>query len=224
MNVRMCKGVSASALLALIVCMIGADTCRAQDIHRNAWGFYAAPTLYGIAKGTEYQVSGSGGGLDIAVYYARVLSPSFSARIEARADGRNLDDVAWSDSLQTYLYFRLRESILEVPLMLQADHRVDVGGHTLRVSAGAGVSWKFVLDQKLLFPSGETHYLTAADSYQKLGVLVDGGVAFDVDSRTAIFARLRLDMDVSTFGEPADASVIRRLWATGLYVGYEAAF
>jgi hypothetical protein len=57
-----------------------------------------------------------------------------------------------------------------------------------------------------------------------VGILLDGGTTFSVDRRSAVFLRFRLDVDIATAGEPADASVIRRFWATGFYAGFEYGF
>jgi hypothetical protein len=220
------KSVLFSALIAVAVCCT-ASFAHAQEFHRNAYGIYAAPSMYGLAKGNRYQLATSGGGMDVGVYYAHAFSASFSARLEVKYAARNLDDVENNQRFDTYSFFRLHESIIEVPLVLGADRRIPISDHELRVSVGGGVSYKYVLDQKLLAPTGEyttEDGLTPADSYQKLGLLLDGGVTFGVDRKSAVFLRLRLDQDVTTFGEPADATVIRRFWALGFCAGFEYGF
>jgi hypothetical protein len=217
------------AIVPMIVaaCVSASTTTHAQEFDRNAWGVYAAPTIYGFAEGNDYDVAASGAGLDFGLYYSRFLTQNLSVRLEARYGTRNMDDLATIDLFPgAFTMFRLAEDILEVPVVLQADRRVPVGDHVLRVSVGGGFSYKFVLEQKLIgFSGGSTSdYLTPADSYRKFGILLDGGVTFDVDRKSAIFARLRLDTDIGTMGEPDAADVIRRFWATGLYVGYEMAF
>jgi hypothetical protein len=117
---------------------------------------------------------------------------------------------------------------VEVPLVLQADRRIPVSDHELRISVGGGASYKYVSDQKLLAPAGQIEDiggpLHPADSYQKVALLLDGGTTFAVDRRSAIFMRFRYDIDVTTFSEPADAEVFRRLWAAGFYAGFEYGF
>jgi hypothetical protein len=214
------------AFLAAAI-LSAASTAQSQDFHRNVYGMYAAPTLYGFAQGSDYQLGNSGAGLDLGGYYARAFTPNFSVRLEVRYGTRALDDVVPNPLfLGTYSVFRLSEKVLEVPLILNADRRIPISDHELRISVGGGVSTKFVLDQKLLDPAGEidSQYLKAADSYRRVGLLVDGGATFAVDRRSAIFARLRLDVDIATAGEPADADVIRRFWETGFYAGFEYGF
>jgi hypothetical protein len=215
-------------IVALLIIGLLPGAARAQDYHRNAYGMYAAPTIYGFAKGSEYSVASSGAGLDFGLYYSRFFTEAFSARLEVRYGTRSMDDIKPSDLFPgSYSMFRLEESVLEVPVVLQADRRVPVGDHVLRISVGGGFSTKFVLDQKLLGPSGElpeAYGFKAADSYRRVGILLDGGATLDVDRRSAIFARLRFDYDLGTAGEPTDASVIRRFWETGIYAGFECGF
>ena len=110
-----------------------------------------------------------------AVYFARAFNASFSARLEVKYGVRNLDDIEWSP-LYGNVPFRLSESILEVPLVLQADRRIPVSDHELRISVGGGASYKYVTDQKLLVANGhiEDYGLHPADSYQKVALLLDG--------------------------------------------------
>jgi hypothetical protein len=189
---------------------------------------YAAPTIYGFSKGSDYDLGASNAGLDLGAYYSRSFTSSFSARLELRYGTRAMDDLVTTNLFPgSFGMVRLEESILEVPLILMGDRRVSVGEHELRISAGGGVSTKFVLDQKLLGPQGEEsgkYGIQGADSYRKVGILLDGGTTFSVDRRSAVFLRFRLDVDIATAGEPADASVIRRFWATGFYAGFEYGF
>jgi hypothetical protein len=203
-------------LIAVLAVLLLAPLARAQELHRNAYGMYAAPTIFGAAKGSEYDLAGNGAGLDLGGYYSRFFTQSFSARLEARYGKRTMEAPT--------LNIRLSEIILEIPLVLQADRRIPISDHSLRVSVGGGLSYKFVLDQKLLVPDGDLDQYYPPAEYQKLGLLVDGGVTFAVDRKSAVFARLRFDVDVATMGEPADADVIRRFWATGFYAGFEYEF
>jgi hypothetical protein len=213
------------SLIGMFVVLLVGTAAQAQDFRRNAYGMYAAPTIYGFAQGSEYNVASSSAGLDLGGYYSRFFTPSFSARLEVRYGTRVMDDITPSELFPgSYVGFRLEESILEVPIILEGDRRIPVGDHEVRVSVGAGVSAKFVLDQKLLEPGGELpedQGFKAADSYRKVGLLVDGGTTFNVDRRSSIFLRLRVDFDVATAGEPEDATAIRRFWAAGFYAGFE---
>ena len=222
------KPVFRFAALLFLFALVAVPAAHAQDFRRNAYGMYAAPTIYGFAKGSEYDVAASSAGLDLGAYYSRFFTPSFSARLEVRYGTRVMDDLVTIDVFPgAYSMVRVEESILEVPVIIQGDRRVPVGDHELRVSVGGGFSTKFVLEQKLLGPSGEVsgkYGVVAAGSYRKVGLLVDGGTTFSVDRRSAIFLRFRVDYDIATAGEPDDASVIRRFWAAGFYAGFEYGF
>jgi hypothetical protein len=216
-----------AVVLVMVVC--AAPVAQAQEFHRNAYGMYAAPTIYGISHGSEYELANSGAGLDLGGYYARAFTPGFSVRLEIRYGTRTLDDTEENTTLLpgAFSMFRLSEEILEMPLILNADRRILISDHELRVSVGGGVSPKFVLHQKLLGPDGELdgpYNPIAADSYRKVGILVDGGTTFQVNRASAIFLRLRFDVDIATAGEPQDADVVRRFWAAGFYAGFEYGF
>jgi len=214
----------AFGLLGLIL-LAGVAPARAQEFQRNAFGFYAAPTLYGFAKGTEYGLAENGGGVDVGLYYARFIKSSLSLRIEARYGTRHMDDVAeLQDPFSSFVLFRLSETMLQFPLIVQGDKRIMLSDHELRVSVGAGPTLTYVLDQKLLIPSGDHPLLEPTDSYQRFGLVFDGGATLSVKRTSAIFARYRLDLDHATFGAPEDADVIRRFWATGFLVGFEYGF
>jgi hypothetical protein len=220
------KRITTSIVLITIVLLAFAPAAHAQEFHRNAYGMYAAPTMFGLAEGTKYELATSGGGLDLGIYYARAFNPRFSIRLEAKYAVRDIDEAGSNGQLfgGEYFPFRLHESMVEIPLVVESDRRIPVSNHELRVSVGGGASYKYVLDQQLLVPSGELNSqssLTPADSYQKFAILLDGGTTFEVDRKSAVFLRLRFDWDVATFGEPADASIIRRFWATGFYAGFE---
>jgi len=205
-----------TALTAMAPC------AHAQEFHRNAYGMYAAPTIYGLAKGSEYEVANSDAGLDLGAYYARAFTESFSGHVELRYGTRNVDyGVQWVVFPTSYYPIRLSESILEVPVLVEGDRRLDVDNHELRVSVGGGISYKYVIEQKILGPGGEFTGAPDGDGYQKLGVLFDGGVTLGVNRKSAVFLRLRVDWDVSTFGEPEDDTLVRRFWAAGFYAGFE---
>ena len=210
-----------SAVLSVLLVFVAVPAARAQEFHHNAYGVYLGPTIYGIAKGSDYQFATSGAQPDFGLYYAHAFAPSFSIRLEAKLEWRVLDDIEWNDDIGTYLQFRLSESIVEVPLVLQGDRRIAVGEHELRISVGGGASFKYVWDQKLLTPAGAHPLLTAADSYEKLALVLDGGATFAIDRKSSVFARLRYDFDVTTFGEPTGADVIRQFWGMGFYAGFE---
>ncbi|HKW13721.1 MAG TPA: hypothetical protein VJS69_04460 [Candidatus Krumholzibacteria bacterium] len=213
----------AVALVVLLTVLTAlAPGAHAQEFHRNAYGMYIAPGMYGIAKGTDYQFATTGGGLDVGIYYARAFTASFSTRLEVKYGTKSLDDVELSQPYG-YVPFRLSESIVEVPLVLQGDRRVPVGDHEIRISVGGGASYKYVTNQKLLIASGriEDFHLHPADSYQKFALLLDGGTTFNVDKQSAVFLRFRYDIDITTFGKPADAEVFRELWSAGFYAGFE---
>jgi hypothetical protein len=217
-------------VIALIVIALFAlaPAARAQDFHRNAYGMYAAPVMYGFAKGTRYQTSSSGGRLDFGIYYARAFNAGFSMRLEAKYAVRELDDAEVNPAAipgpDTYTPFRLSETMVQVPLIIQADRRIAVSDHELRVSVGGGPTFTHVFDQKLLTPTTDItslYGLKPSESYGKFGLVLDGGTTFSVDRKSDIFLRLRFDIDVSTFGAPDDTSVVRRFWATGFYTGFE---
>jgi hypothetical protein len=217
-----------AAVLSLLA-LVAVSSAHAQDFRRNAYGMYAAPTIYGLSKGSDYNLATSNGGLDLGAYYSRAFTSSVSMRVEARYGTRALDYSARAKAPLSgaYLVFRVSEQILEVPVILEADRRIDMNGHEFKVSVGGGFSTKFVLDQKLFGPSGESdspYNPIAADSYRKVGFLVDGGATFQVDRGSAVFARLRFDVDLATAGEPDDADVITRFWAAGFYAGFEYVF
>lgn len=214
----------AFGLLGLIL-LAGAAPVRAQEFPRNAFGFYAAPTLYGFVNGTEYSLAENGGGVDIGVYYARFVTRALSLRIEARYGTRHMDDVVeLHDPFSSFVLFRLSETVLQFPLIVQGDRRIMISDHELRVSVGAGPTLSHVLEQKLLIPSGEHPLLEPTDSYQRFGLVFDGGVTFSVKRTSAIFARYRLDLDHATLSAPEDADVIRRFWSTGFLAGFEYGF
>jgi hypothetical protein len=201
-----------AVVLVMVVC--AAPVAQAQEFHRNAYGMYAAPTIYGISHGSEYELANSGAGLDLGGYYARAFTPGFSVRLEIRYGTRTLDDTEENTTLLpgAFSMFRLSEEILEMPLILNADRRILISDHELRVSVGGGGE----LDGP--------YNPIAADSYRKVGILVDGGTTFQVNRASAIFLRLRFDVDIATAGEPQDADVVRRFWAAGFYAGFEYGF
>lgn len=212
-----------STVLSVLLVVVAAPAARAQEFHHNAYGMYVAPTFYGIAKGTDYERATSGGGLDFGLYYAHAFAPTVSVRLEARYATRALEDVNWNEFNHAYDVFRLSEQILEIPLLLQLDRRVDVSGHQLRISVGGGASYQYVLEQELLepFEIDEGFHFPPTGSYQKLAMLFDGGTTFDIDRRSAVFLRLRFGFDAFTWGEASEDSLVRRFWATGFYAGFE---
>ena len=213
-------------LIAVLVSLLAAPAARAQEFHRNAYGMYVAPTFYGIAKGTEYELANSGGGLDFGLYYAHAFAPVLSMRIEARYATRALEDVNWNEFFHAYDVYRLSEKIIEIPVLLEADRRIDVGNHQLRISVGGGASYQYVLEQEMLepFEIDSGYHFPPTGSYQKLAMLFDGGATFDVDRKSAVFLRMRFGFDAFTWGESSDDSLVRRFWATGFYAGFEYGF
>ena len=212
-------------LLVAIVAL--APPARAGDYLRNAWGIYAAPTMYGFAQGTRWDLAASGNALDVGAYYTRFFARSWSAQLEVRLEQRQLDDTISGaiDFLppNVFTMFRLDEEIIEVPLVVHNERRIIFGDHEARLAMGGGVVYAAVLDQKLLDVNGESTTLTAGD-YQKFGWLLDGGFTLGVDPRHSCFARFRYQRDESVFGESDDADVQRRFEAWGMLVGLESGF
>jgi len=218
------------SLIMIVVVAVVAPVAFAQEFHRNAYGMYAAPVIYGFAEGTRYQLGSSGGGLDLGIYYAHAFNAGFSARIEAKYARRDLDDAEVSAELvpaDPYIAFVLSETMIQVPLIIQADRRIVMNDHELRVSVGGGPSFTFVTDQKLLTPDDElsnVYELTPSDSYQRFGLVADGGATLGVNRKSAVFMRFRFDTDVSTMGADDNTAIVRRLWAAGFYAGFEYGF
>src|SRR5438045_6284581 len=84
-----------SAIIAVIACRAAAPAL-AQELNRNAYGVYIGPTIYGIARGSDYEFATTGAGLDVGLYYSRAFTESFSTRLEVKYGVRNLDDVELS--------------------------------------------------------------------------------------------------------------------------------
>lgn len=211
--------------LGVAVILAAAPAIAAEDYTRNAWGIYAAPTIYGLAEGTRYNVASSATLVDLGVFYRRSLGPRWGARVEIVAAQRQLDvavpfqPTGLPDGVYT---IRVDESTLLIPVVLENDRRVPIGERELRVTLGAGVCGTFVLEQELLVPSGSPEPLTPGE-YQKFGWLLDGGVTLGIDPRTGVFGRFRLYRDESTFGD-SGVSLVEEFWAFSFAGGFEFGF
>jgi hypothetical protein len=67
-----------TALAACEMLPVAAAPVRGEDLLRNAWGIYAAPTTYTVTSAGDYNQGPTGTSLDVGVYYTRFVTRRFS--------------------------------------------------------------------------------------------------------------------------------------------------
>lgn len=206
---------------ALIV--FTASPLFAQEFRRNAWGLVAAPMTYELT-GNDL---GTNTSLDLGLFYSRFISHAISARVEVFAQDRKYMTEEFSpDGLGggEWIPYIVDEAALAATLLLNFDRREDLAGHQLRLSIGAGGMATKVLDQTIRHADPGFATSVGWGDYSKLGWLMEAGMALDVEPGSGVFARLRIQRDVSIFGESDDADIVRELAAFGFHVGAEFGF
>jgi hypothetical protein len=220
-----------SSFIVAILLVLFASPSRADDVVRNAWGFYAAPTTYTVTSAGAYNNVPTNTSLDFGIYYTRFISRRFSVRGEVRLDDRRCEITYPRDlPVSTVVlngFDRINETMLEVPLLLMSETRCPVGERELRISVGGGLYYAVLLSQYHYYPvySGRDIIETTASAgdSQRMGFILDGGVTMETDPRHGVFLHLRLQEDADVFGVNGD-TFAERYAAFGFMAGFEWTF
>ena len=79
------------SLIMIVVVAVVAPVAFAQEFHRNAYGMYAAPVIYGFAEGTRYQLDHRA-----AVSIWGSTTRTRSTPVSAHASKPSMPDETWT--------------------------------------------------------------------------------------------------------------------------------
>lgn len=186
-------------------------------------GIYAAPTMYEFAEGPAVDKVASGTSLEWAAFYEHPLGRQLGVRVEARYAYRGIVATASNESATASV--ALYEQFVEFPVTLSSQQWFDAMKHGARLSFAAGLCYAVVVKQEVHPVSGAA-LPSELDfgEYQRISWLLDGGVALDLETGRAVFARFRLQRDVDTFAESDNVMISPLYLAYGLYAGLEVKF
>lgn len=212
-------------LLVAILLHTGTEAMAQQPAFgSNTWGFYFSPTTHRLVSApTKYELFHTNTGEDVGLYYCRSLRPLLRLQIEGRYGAREADIELFDAPA------RVRETFLEIPLILHLSGARRIDKSYLRIFAGVGISYRILVEQEIAFPGSGSlppSVVTPIDigGYQKYGWVLDGGCSLLFTSRSGVFASYRITKDQGTVSKSDDLVVKPKYYSYGFQIGFEFNF